>query len=216
MRAGLALAAMAPTLMPMTARLFIVRHGNTFDKGDVVTRVGGRTDLPLSLSGKAQAEALARHFASVLFVSARSGPLKRTRETAAAILAGQASPPDLETQLFLREIDYGPDENRPEADVVARIGKAALEAWEQASIPPPGWRVDPAAIIGNWEQLFHDLRDEQGDHVVVTSNGIARFALVAAGVHRPDAKLPTGGYGVIELRPEPVVIDWNLRPPVAP
>ncbi|HAY06935.1 MAG TPA: histidine phosphatase family protein, partial [Hyphomonas sp.] len=26
------------------ARLFVVRHGNTFDKGDTVTRVGGRTD----------------------------------------------------------------------------------------------------------------------------------------------------------------------------
>ncbi|HAO37083.1 MAG TPA: histidine phosphatase family protein, partial [Hyphomonas sp.] len=37
------------------ARLIIVRHGNTFDKGDTVTRVGGRTDLPLSASGLAQA-----------------------------------------------------------------------------------------------------------------------------------------------------------------
>ncbi|MFZ4686424.1 MAG: histidine phosphatase family protein [Hyphomonadaceae bacterium] len=39
----------------MQTRIFIVRHGNTFDKGDVVTRVGGRTDLPLSTSGSAQA-----------------------------------------------------------------------------------------------------------------------------------------------------------------
>ena len=38
--------------------IYIVRHGNTFDKGDVVTRVGARTDLPLSRSGFAQAEAL--------------------------------------------------------------------------------------------------------------------------------------------------------------
>ncbi len=199
----------------MSARLFIVRHGNTFDKGDVVTRVGGRTDLPLSSSGRAQAEALAKHFASTVFLTARSGPLKRTRETASAILAAQASPPELTTELFLREIDYGPDENRPEELVIARIGRPALEAWERASIPPPGWRVDPAAITGNWQEMFHDLGQEHGDHLVVTSNGVARFALAAASVNRPDAKLPTGGYGVIELRPDPVVIDWSLRPPVA-
>lgn len=200
----------------MTARLYIVRHGNTFDKGDVVTRVGGRTDLPLSVSGRAQAEALARHFAGISFATARSGPLKRTRETAKAILAAQSAAPELTTDLFLREIDYGPDENRPEADVIARIGQPALDAWERDSIPPPGWRVDPAAIIGNWQELFSDLAEEPGDHLIVTSNGIARFALAAANAHRPDAKLPTGGYGVIELGPDPVVLHWNLRPPVAP
>ena len=42
--------------------IYIVRHGNTFDKGDVVTRVGARTDLGLSSSGQTQAEALAIHF----------------------------------------------------------------------------------------------------------------------------------------------------------
>ena len=200
----------------MTVRLYIVRHGNTFDKGDIVTRVGGRTDLPLSVSGRTQADALANSLASVPFASARSGPLKRTRETAAAILAAQASPPELTTELFLREIDYGPDENRPEDEVVARIGKSALDAWERDFIPPPGWRVDPAAITGNWQEMFHDLRDERGSHLIVTSNGIARFALAAAGVRRDDAKLPTGGYGIIELTPNPVVVDWGVRPPVAP
>jgi probable phosphoglycerate mutase len=200
----------------MTARLHIVRHGNTFDKGVIVTRDGGRTDLPLSISGRAQAEALARHFAATPFATARSGPLKRTRETARAILAAQANAPELTTDLFLREIDYGPDENRPEEDVIARIGREALDAWERDSIPPPGWRVDPAAIIGNWQELFSDLAEEEGDHLIVTSNGIARFALAAANAHRPDAKLPTGGFGVIELTPEPVVLHWNLRPPVAP
>lgn len=200
----------------MTARLFIVRHGNTFDKGDVVTRVGGRTDLPLSASGRAQAEALARHFTTIPFVTALTGPLKRTRETASAILAAQSAPADLETKLFLREIDYGPDENRPEEEVVARIGKSALDAWERDFVPPPGWRVDPAAITGNWQEMFHDLRDEQGAHLIVTSNGIARFALAAVGVRRDDAKLPTGGYGIIELNPDPVVVDWGVRPPVAP
>ena len=203
----------------MTARLFIVRHGNTFDKGDVVTRVGGRTDLPLSASGRIQAKALADHLADqgIRFATARSSPLRRTRETAAAILAAQPSPPDLVSELFLREIDYGPDENRPEEEVVARIGKAALDAWESEAVPPPGWRVDPAAVTGNWQELFSDLAREEGNHLVVTSNGIARFALAAAGAMRADAKLATAAYGVIALGPNGVagVLSWNLRPGVA-
>jgi broad specificity phosphatase PhoE len=197
----------------MTTRVFIVRHGNTFDTGDIVTRVGGRTDLPLSVSGRAQAQALGKHFATTTFASARSGPLKRTRETATAILATQASPPELLTDLFLREIDYGPDENRPEDNVIARIGLAALDAWERDSIVPPGWRVDPDALIGNWQELFRKLRDQPGDHLVVTSNGIARFALAAAGVKQHDAKLKTGAWGVFVLEGESVSLAaWNVRP----
>lgn len=196
----------------MKTRIFVVRHGNTFDKGDIVTRVGGRTDLPLSTSGRGQAEALARHFAATVFVTARSGPLKRTRETADAILAAQPEPPELLTDLFLREIDYGPDENQPEEEVVARIGKAALEAWERDAIVPAGWRADPAAIIGNWQELFHELRDQPGNHLVVTSNGIARFALQAVGESRPDLKLATAAWGVIVLEGETArVAEWNVR-----
>jgi probable phosphoglycerate mutase len=199
----------------MTATLYIVRHGNTFEKGDVVTRVGGRTDLRLSPSGEAQALALARHFVEngIAFASAHTGPLKRTRRTAEIVLDAQASAPELTTDLFLREIDYGPDENRPEVEVVARIGQAALEAWERDSIPPPGWRVDPAAIVGNWEGVFSKLRGVDGAHLIVTSNGIARFALQAAGAPRPDAKLATGAYGIVEVGAEgETVRGWNIRP----
>ena len=199
----------------MTAVLYIVRHGNTFETGDVVTRVGGRTDLKLSPSGEAQAHALAQHFVdkNVAFASARSGPLKRTRRTAEVILGAQIGAPELTTDLFLREIDYGPDENRPEAEVIARIGAAALAAWEHEAIPPPDWRVDPAAVIGNWQETFSELRGAEGAHLIVTSNGIARFALLAAGAARADGKLATGAYGVIELgASDETVSGWNIRP----
>ncbi len=200
----------------METRLYIVRHGNTFDTGDVVTRVGGRTDLPLSASGRAQAEALGRHFAAIPLATARSGPLRRTRETAAAILRAQANPPELTTDLFLREIDYGPDENRPEEAVVARIGRAALEAWEREGVAPPGWRVDTAALVGNWQETFAELRGRPGNHLIVTSNGIARFALQAAGAALADAKLSTAAWGVLALSGEDVRVEgWNLRPAAA-
>lgn len=217
----------------MTATLYIVRHGNTFDKGDVVTRVGGRTDLPLSVSGLAQAAALARHFEGLgtTFATASTSPLKRTRVTAETILAAQTAPPELNVRVFLREIDYGPDENQPEPDVVARIGEAALQAWETQGTPPPGWRVDPHALIGNWQETFRQLGAIPGNHLIVTSNGIARFALKAAGADQSHTlKLATGAYGVLDLKGEVkqghasaslvmaneaiTVRAWNVRPAV--
>ena len=46
----------------MNADIYIVRHGNTFDPGDTLLRVGARTDLALSVSGCEQADRLGRHF----------------------------------------------------------------------------------------------------------------------------------------------------------
>lgn len=186
----------------MTARLWIVRHGNTFDKGDTVTRVGGRTDLPLSTSGRAQAEALSDHFANAVerFETAIVSPLKRTWETADTILAGQTQSPRLETVEFLREIDYGPDENKPEPDVVARIGEGALRLWEAQAVIPSGWQVDAEAIRTGWRALFERVRRTPGDHLAVTSNGIARFALIELRAQEDNTlKLPTGGYGRIDF-----------------
>ncbi len=54
------------------ARLIILRHGNTFDTGDIPTRVGAHTDLSLSVSGRMQADALAAHFRDTVFRAAFS------------------------------------------------------------------------------------------------------------------------------------------------
>lgn len=200
------------------SRLIIARHGNTFSPGEIVTRVGGRTDLPLSPSGRAQARALGRHFAAAgeRFARAYCSPLRRTRETAEAILAetGDAlTPQPLE---FLREIDYGPDENRPEAEVVARIGRDALARWDEDGVPPPGWSADPAALVAGWRALFATLASSFGLTLLVTSNGVARFALVAADQRARcmRGRLRTGAYGEIELTADACarVAFWDERP----
>ena len=58
---------------------------------------------------------------------------------------------------FLREVDYGPDENQPEEQVIARIGAAAIEAWDRDAVPPPGWDVEPEDIIAEWASLLNTL-----------------------------------------------------------
>ena len=200
-------------------RVYIVRHGNTFDTGDTIARVGARTDLPLSNSGHAQAVALGEHFAKIEsngFVTAYCSALQRTRQTAEAILARSAATPRLDVLELLREVDYGPDENEPEARVIARIGEAALKAWDDWAVPPPGWVVDPAELKRNWAELLATLSGQAGPVLIVTSNGVARFVLdaVTAFATKPSSiKLKTGAYGVIEANGADVrLLDWNVRP----
>lgn len=191
-------------------RIWIVRHGNTFEPGETPRRIGARTDLPLVAGGRAQADALRAHFRDVRFARVLASRLRRSAETARRI----AGPP--ETCDWLDEIDHGPDEDRPEAAVVARIGADALAAWERAAVPPPGWRVDAGARLAGWRTL---LADAEGDVLAVTSNGAARFALLcdaglaAEAAALPHLKLRTGAWGRIERDGGAWrLAEWDRRP----
>jgi probable phosphoglycerate mutase len=181
-------------------RAIIVRHGNTFAPGAPVRRIGARSDLPLVVSGRAQAVALAHHFAGISFDRCLASPLARTRETA-AIIAPHLAP---EPTDWLREIDHGPDEGALEKEVVARIGADALAQWNAAALPPPGWIVDAPGRIAAWRHFFATA---SGTLLLVTSNGAARFARIALGL--PPAHLRTGAYG--EVR-DGRLIAWDQRP----
>jgi probable phosphoglycerate mutase len=198
----------------------IVRHGNTFEAGETPRRIGARTDLSLTMAGIAQGHALGSHFAAreYRFTRVLVSPLLRTRQTASAILEHLVSPPAVETCEWLREIDHGPDEDRPEDAVLARIGKAALDAWDRSGTPPPGWSVDGAERRAAWQALFASSSD--GSTLIVTSNGAARFALlaepqlVAASSRLATLKLPTGGYGIVQRHGSGAwhVPIWGRRP----
>jgi len=201
--------------------VYIVRHGNTFDKGDTVTRVGARTDLPLSTSGLEQAHALAAHFkthASGGFELAYCSILGRTRQTAEAILEAATHQPSLQELAFLKEIDYGPDENQPENLVIRRLGQAAIDDWDEKALPPQGWEVDPEALIASWQHFFAGLvrANPKRPVLVVTSNGIARFALNALDTSEAQPvsiKLKTGAYGKVQIEDgKAKLISWNIRP----
>ena len=171
----------------LTSDFVIVRHGNTFAPGEPPRRIGARTDLPLTAAGLAQADALGQHFAmrGMRFARVLASPLARTRETAHAILARLPGAPSPEAADWLREIDHGPDE---------------------------GMTVDAATRTAAWHDLF--ARDA-GPTLLVTSNGAARFALVAAGLEVSGGmKLATGSYGVISKGPDGAlnVVEWGTKP----
>lgn len=202
--------------------LLVARHGNTFDKGDILLRVGARTDLSLSESGKAQASALGEYLREhyPIIDTAYTSTLKRTIETASIALSCYPSPPLQEPLGCFDEIDYGEDDGKPEDAVIARIGQEALDRWDTDATPPEGWHVDIDAIKQNWKHFASMLLTSYSGQtiLVVTSNGIARFAPYI--LDNPDIfmasnniKLSTGALACLSYEKGKWHVEyWNKRP----
>lgn len=201
--------------------LIIARHGNTFGPGDTPTRVGARTDLPLVHKGREQAKAIGRWlkahnlYPEVSYCS----ELTRTRETAEIALKELGYPQPVFPLAMFNEIDYGPDENKAEEDVIARIGAQAIKEWDERAIVPDGWQFEPTKTILDWQQFAdHIVEDEQDIIFVATSNGIARFAPHITGdfdgfAKAHNIKIGTGCICVFEHRDgQWRVVHWNLKP----
>lgn len=206
----------------MTTRIIIARHGNTFNKGETPTRVGARTDLPLvetergTLVGeylKATDQIPARVFAA---------PLKRTMETARLAIDAIGQEIPLDTVESFREVDYGPDENKTEEEVIARIGQEAIDKWNTEAIVPNGWLVDPQGIIDNWLDWGKKVEQEYPNQniMIVSSNGVIRFAPYLTGDFKAfseshDIKVGTGCVCIFEKEESDKnwkCIAWNLKP----
>lgn len=202
--------------------LIIARHGNTFGPDDIPTRVGGRTDLPLVEKGFAQGTAMGAYLAANGLVPdvVYASHLQRTQQTAQAALDEMGTQRAIETLDIFNEIDYGPDENMTEDVVIARIGEQAIKDWDAHAIVPNGWVVDPNEIIENWKRFTAALLTEHAGKtiLVVTSNGIARFAPHITGDFAEFAahnkiKLSTGALALLKHDGERwTITDWNVKP----
>ena len=189
--------------------LIIARHGNTFGPGDTPTRVGAHTDLPLVESGMEQARAIGRYLKDNRLIPdvVYSSKLQRTYDTAKiAIKESGFTNPVFQLDIF-NEIDYGPDENKTEDEVIKRIGAQAIKDWDENAVVPPGWLADPALITENWIKFADQIRahDDNETVMVVTSNGIARFAPHITGDFEGfkaahPLKLSTGALGVFVFK----------------
>ncbi|MEZ5815066.1 MAG: histidine phosphatase family protein [Alphaproteobacteria bacterium] len=202
--------------------LIIARHGNTFGPGDTPTRVGGRTDLPLVEKGHEQARAIGCYLSENKLIPdvVYTSNLKRTIETAqGAIRESGVTNPIYQLDLF-NEIDYGPDENKTEDAVIARIGVQAIKDWDEQAIVPEGWKVDPDGIIQGWKDFASQIcaHNDNETVLVVTSNGIARFAPHIIGdfegfAAKHKIKLSTGALAVFKHENGVWRVDaWNVRP----
>lgn len=204
-------------------RLIIARHGNTFEKGEVPTRVGSRTDLPLTSFGLEQARRIGNYLRSnellpdVVF----SSPLRRAFDTAKEALSAAGLPdfPITVNDIFT-EIDYGPDENKTDLQVISRIGQRALDDWNNYGTVPEGWLFDKQTAIDNWLNFADFIcTDFSGKNVfVTTSNGIARFSPYITGdfdnfCSTHGIKIGTGCLCIFCFKENRWVCEgWNIKP----
>lgn len=203
-------------------RLLIARHGNTFDKGEPVLRVGMRTDLPLSRSGNEQASRLGVHLMKMYPEIAKiyTSHLKRTIQTGRHVLDAFDRPIPMEALACFNEVDYGVDEGKPEEEVVARMGQEMMRRWESEHIPPEGWKVDPEALKSEWLSFLARIEEEHPDEtiLVVTSQSIARFLPYAIDPEDTTSgevyKLKTSAVSEIQYREGAwQLIYWNHTVP---
>ena len=217
-------------------RIFIARHGNTFGPNDTPLRVGARTDLPLVPSGLRQAAALGMYLRenNIKIDLVFSGPLKRAQQTATQALEHAGQKQHIIIDESFNEIDYGPDEGKVEAEVIARIGAEAIKKWDSDAVVPDGWQVNPEQMIQDWHGFADKCkRDFAGKNILVTtSNGTARFAPYLTGNYadfcqKHHIKLSTGAVGCFVLdgdnwrceywnvKPIDWLEDYNITPPYA-
>ncbi|MBR7107494.1 MAG: histidine phosphatase family protein [Lentisphaeria bacterium] len=191
--------------MSSVTRLIVVRHGNTFNSGDVILRVGSATDIPLTEKGVQQGNAVGKDLADsgIKIDHIFAAPLQRTMRSAQEIASHYGNMPVQKLE-FLTELDYGMDDGQPEDDIVLRLGivesngsiqaettldelkeagKAALKKWDSEAVLPRAWKhLEPRAeqLSRDWEEFGERMVKEFAGKTVVavTSNGIARFSKV--------------------------------------
>ncbi len=94
-------------------RLILVRHGQT--QWNSVSRVQGRTDIPLNEKGKLQAEAIAGRLQGSSFDAVYASPLSRARDTAETITKRCGGTVVLDEDLI--EIQFGKWEGMTSAEL---------------------------------------------------------------------------------------------------
>lgn len=130
----------------MTTRIIIARHGNNFTKEQTPLRVGARTDLPLVETERGTNIGKYLKMRTLIPAVVFAAPLKRTTETARLAIAALDKDIPLVADSRFTEIDYGPDEGKPETEVVAREGR---KLWT----PGNARRLFPRAGMFRWTPL---------------------------------------------------------------
>ena len=182
--------------------LYLIRHGET--EWSRARRHTGRTDLPLSPAGEAEARALGQHLRGLEVDRVLSSPL--TRATATAALAGFGD--RVERTDALLEFDYGEYEGRTTAEI-----RASRPGWDLFRDGCPGGEtVEDAAARARG--LLGDLADSDG-RVLLFSHGHQLRILTTVFLGLPPATarhlfLGTASLSVLGVEHEwPAILLWN-------
>lgn len=187
--------------------MFLLRHGET--EWSRNGRHTGRTDLPLTEKGEAQARALARLVAERSFDLVLVSPAGRARRTAE--LAGLT---DYEIDPDLWEWDYGGYEGITTPAI--RENRPGWYLWRDGVVPGdadhPG---EDAAEVGARADRVIGRARAAGGEVALVAHGHFLRVLCARWLDLPPTdgrlfRLDTGTYSRLGYEhAEPVVLSWN-------
>jgi probable phosphoglycerate mutase len=182
--------------------IWLIRHGET--EWSASGQHTGRTDIPLTETGRRQAAALGRHLAGRPFSLVLASPLGRARETCR--LAGYGDAVQVTDDLL--EWDYGPWEGRTTREI---------------RVERPGWLIWTADMTGGEtvEQVGERVRRVigraagAGGDVALFAHGHVLRILAACWIGLPPAAgrllaLGTAAVSVLSHEHESRVIrEWN-------
>jgi len=188
----------------VTATIYLVRHGDT--KWSPERRLAGRTDLPLTDDGEANAKKLVPRLAQIAFDRVYTTPLQRARRTAE--LAGFADRAVVDPRLI--EMSFGDYEGRTVQEIrVERPGYAYLKD----GCPNGETATDLGARVDSW------LADQRTGTVLVFAHSVIMRVLTArflgfppeAGRHFFFSPVAIGILGFDPVDAAPAVQAWNDR-----
>jgi probable phosphoglycerate mutase len=193
----------APTGTPVVAML--LRHGET--PLSIEKRFSGRGDAALTPRGEAQAAAAGRRLATAGIDAIISSPLRRTRQTAAAV--GAVLGLDVAVDEGFAETDFGEWEGATFPEI-AKSAPDALRAWlDDPELAPPGG-----------ESLASTARRAAAARERVVSSYPGKTVLVVSHVTPIKALLrdalgaPMDAFFRLHLDPASLsVVDWRADGP---
>ncbi len=200
-------------------RLLLVRHGNTFEKGQTPTQVGARTDLHLTEQGRRQAQSFADYLSAnhIKPDAIYAGSLKRQIETA-QILGSHHH------ETALTEIDYGAWEGLTTEEITKQWPNE-YHAWTtQAKWPTifGSTQENHLNAIKKWLEALRKKHASGQTIVGVTSNGVIRYFYslqnrewqnLINSSRMEDLKVKTGHFCELLLTSDSLKAEsWNVDP----
>jgi probable phosphoglycerate mutase len=141
----------------------LVRHGET--EWSRAGRHTGRTDVPLTERGRAEARTAGEELAGRRFALVLSSPLSRARDTAA--LAGYGEHVQLRDDLL--EWDYGAEEGRTTAEI--QRDRPGWTVWD----PGPDGGETVADVGARADRVLAEIRAVEGDVLVFAHGHLLRI-----------------------------------------
>jgi broad specificity phosphatase PhoE len=183
----------------------LLRHGQT--PLSVQKRYAGRSDVPLTETGVAQAAAAAKRLASAGIGVIVSSPLQRATRTAQEVAEVTGVP--VVTDEGFRETDFGAWEGLTFAEVRQKW-PAEMTAWlADSAVAPPGGESLAEVSVRVTEALHRVVAGRDRQTILIVSHVTPIKTLVAAALLAPPAALYRMHLDVAAL----CEIDWYADGP---